>query len=362
MKYKEDWEQTKLRFEALWENEIIDRCCVAVKAKKNGSKFDYEKYKRPETHEELVSYYTDVERVLERNIAEFESTYYAGEALPIIYPSWGDSGYALYCNSDFEYTGRTAWYKQTIKDRNKDEIGFNKNPEIFNNHKKFIQSISKEAKGKFLMAAPDYIGNLDGLINLRGTEDTIMDMMDEPDIIKNEIKIMMDGVKQNGEEFFKIINDSCDGGSAFAWYNTWAKGKHNLVQCDFSAMISPAMFEEFVLPDLTETCQWLDCPVYHFDGQEQIRHLDMILSVKEIKMIQWTNVAGQPSKFEFIPTLKKIQQAGKGLLLFAEANETEKILSELSPKGLYINCTSEEMTQDEADEYIRKVEKLTKIN
>ncbi len=360
MLYKENWEQTKERFNALWENEVIDRCCIAIKAFKNDSDYDAEKYARPLEHNELVSYYTDVERVLERNTADFKSSYYAGEALPILYPTWGDSGYALYANAEYKYHGNTTWFTPVIKDWETDKIAIDKNTEIIKKHVEFVKQIAKEAKGKFLMSAPDYIGNLDALINLRGPEETIMDLIDEPEVIKKGIKTMTEAVKTIGSDFFKIINEACDGGSGFAWYNTWAKGRHNLVQCDFSAMISPAMFEEFVLPDLSEICEWLDCPVYHLDGQEQIRHLDMILSVKKIKMIQWTNVAGQPDKLNFIPVFKRIQAAGKGLLIFANAKETEVLLSELSPKGLYINYNGDDMTEDEANDFIKRVEKMTK--
>ena len=30
MRYKEDWEKAKARFEAFWNHEIVDRCCISV--------------------------------------------------------------------------------------------------------------------------------------------------------------------------------------------------------------------------------------------------------------------------------------------------------------------------------------------
>ena len=132
-----------------------------------------------------------------------------------------------------------------------------------------------------------------------------------------------------------------------------------MLQCDLSVMISPQMFEEFVLPELEETAAWLDYSAYHLDGQEQIRHLDMILSVKKINMIQWTPVVGQPCTSEFIPVLKKIQKAGKGLILMPHIWEVEKLLSELSPKGLYLIIRDVE-SETEAEELIKKVGKMTK--
>ncbi len=46
-----------------------------------------------------------------------------------------------------------------------------------------------------------------------------------------------------------------------------------MLQCDFAYMISPQMFERFVLPDLTACCEALEHGFYHLDGKGQIRHL-----------------------------------------------------------------------------------------
>jgi len=361
MLYKENWKQSKQRFNALWENEVIDRCCVAVKASRKGISCQQEldkKFARPLTHEALLQYYTDPERVLERHVAEFENTYYAGEALPVLYPSWGDSGCAIYFNCCYKYVGNTAWFFPTIANWEKDALTFDENAELLGSHQKFIRYLAEQAKGKFLLSSPDYFGNTDALINLRGTENTLTDMVDEPQLFKSCLKMIKSAVKSVSNSFYDTIMPSCDGGSAIAWYNTWAQGRHGLVQCDFSAMISPRMFEELILPDLEESCNGLDCAVYHLDGEEQLRHLDMILSVKNLKMIQWTNVAGKPSVLNYIPAFRKIQKAGKGLLLFADMKEVETLLSELSPKGLFINA-GWAPTQEVADEFVDKVARLT---
>ena len=75
-------------------------------------------------------------------------------------------------------------------------------------------------------------------------------------------------------------------------------------------------------------------------------------------MIQWTNVAGKPPVTDFIPVFKRIQKAGKGLLLFANFKQTEILLSELSSKGLYIIAGWAE-SEEEADAFVRKVKSLT---
>ena len=47
MYYKDDWDIVKKRFEALWNGEVIDRCCIAVTAPRKGCEdfFDMSEHK-----------------------------------------------------------------------------------------------------------------------------------------------------------------------------------------------------------------------------------------------------------------------------------------------------------------------------
>lgn len=62
---------------------------------------------------------------------------------------------------------------------------------------------------------------------------------------------------------------------------------------------------------LDRTCQWLDRAIYHLDGMEQIRHIDALMSVKKLDMIQWTQVDGQPDLTHNFDSLKKIRKPEK---------------------------------------------------
>jgi len=135
----------------------------------------------------------------------------------------------------------------------------------------------------------------------------------------------------------------------------WADGKLQQLQADLSVMISPELFEAFVLPDLDEACNWLDYSIYHLDGQEQIRHLDMLLSIRKLNAIQWTHVAGQPEITRFIPVFQRIQSAGKGLILFPESlRQAEELHDVLKPQGLYLITSTG--GESEANAYLRLVE------
>ena len=140
--------------------------------------------------------------------------------------------------------------------------------------------------------------------------------------------------------------------------NLWCPGKWYPLQCDFSAMISPEMFETFVAPYLREQCRWLDHSIYHWDGPGQIPHLEILLDIPELDGIQWTPGAGNPdvASPKWFPLYERIQQKGKLLVLLGvAANDVERVLQELSPKGLLISAYCE--SENEARELLRKTKK-----
>jgi len=131
-------------------------------------------------------------------------------------------------------------------------------------------------------------------------------------------------------------------------------GRFATIQCDFSYLMSPAQAREFVIPAIAEEASSLDHCIYHYDGKEALGHLDDILSIKEIDVIQWVPGDGQPRSIEWMDLLKKIQKAGKGLQIYDWTNqEIIEHFKDLSPEGVFY-CT-EASSQKEADELIKTI-------
>ncbi len=121
---------------------------------------------------------------------------------------------------------------------------------------------------------------------------------------------------------------------------------------DELALISPQMFREFFLDDIVAQVNWLDHSLFHLDGPDCIRHLDILLEIPKLNGIQWVPGARYKSMLEWVPLLRKIQQAGKLVQIGVQANEVEPLLRELSPKGLMLDTYC--ATEDEAKDLLRK--------
>jgi len=102
------------------------------------------------------------------------------------------------------------------------------------------------------------------------------------------------------------------------------------------------MFEKFVVPEIRETGKYLDYIIWHLDGPEEIKHLDALLSLSEIKAFQIVSGTGKPpcASSLWVPLMQKIQK--KGRLVYAYASDKEELATladSLVHESLFIECS-----------------------
>lgn len=349
MQYIQNWEKVKERFNAFWQNDIVDRCCVSVTAPKAGAQ--YKQFDKSD----LMKYWTDPEAVLERHENYFENTYFGCEAVPRVWVNLGPGITAAYLGCNVELTPSTIWFSPFIKDWENDNYQFNEKSKWWEITKNLTKELARAGKDKFLVSITDLSGVSDIMCHMRGTEEFCIDMVEEPDSVKKARDYILKEWYRCYDELYDIARDTTEGSAH--WLNTWAPGKHMILQCDLCTMLSPKMFEEFFLPEIQDQCKKIEYPMYHLDGPEEIKHLDMILSIPELKAIQWVPLPGKGDVREWMPLFKRIQRAGKGLYFAVgpwygtSYKDIEYILQELSPKGLFID------TACETEEEVRWLEK-----
>ncbi len=354
MRFVEDWDKRRVRLEALWAREVIGRPCVAFAVPRDGCP-PAPQIAPAESDAERERRAYDAAFQHERNIERFSRTFFAGDAFPSHFPNFGTAGHAKYFRGcRYHFSPGTVWYDPTLAD---DEApvyeGMNG---MLARELQLMEALSALCKDDYLLAMPDNCGVLDALAHLRGSERLLTDMHDRPEWIDETMKTLCSGMMDGTGRIFAAAAPACDGGSAQGWMGTWSAGRHLQLQVDCSVMLSPKQFERFALPELTRLARWLDQAVYHLDGQEQIRHLPCILSVPNIRMIQWTPVDGQPKTSAFLPVLQQIQAAGRGLVLMPQKEELPALLEGLAPGGVIYNVRGVQ-TQAEAADVMAFVER-----
>ena len=185
--------------------------------------------------------------------------------------------------------------------------------------------------GSLTVGFTDLGGNLDILASLRATQQVLIDLSDSPEEVarlSGEITRLWLGYY---DSLHAVIGPG--GRGTWPWAPIWSPGRCYMLQSDFSYMISPQMFERFVMPDLHACCEALDHAFYHLDGRGQIPHLDCLLSLKKLNGIQWVPGDGAPPPEKWLPLLRRIRDGGKRCQIYVTPEGARTIVRELGGRG-----------------------------
>ncbi len=360
MYYKDDWEKAKERLTALWDMEILDRCCVSVAAPRDG-KTNVHIFAKgecdPGDPKDVEDYWMNPERIWKRNVARLEQCYFGGESLPLVMPNFGTSGHCVYYGARYNLREDTIWFDPVVKDLEEKQWRYDRDNAFYRRQREIVRFLAEKGKGNYLLSMPDNCGTLDAIGHLHGSSETLMDMYDCPEALSASVEEINKGWVDAAETFYRLTKDCNEGGGCVGWMDLWAPGRCAQMQCDMSVMFSPDLYREFALPELKKQMEWQEYPVYHLDGKEQINHLTHLLGLEQLMMIQWTNVDGQETPAHFIPALQRMQKAGKRILVMTPAADIPALMENLSSRGLYLHTYAD--SKEEADRIIRYVEKNT---
>jgi hypothetical protein len=190
----------------------------------------------------------------------------------------------------------------------------------------------------------DMGGVMDILASFRTTDRLLYDLYDCPEEVARCCGDITQAWLRYYDEAHKIAG-ATGRGTSF-WAPLLCKGRGYMLQCDFSAMISPKMFEKFELDNLTTLCNSLDYAFYHLDGPGAVRHLDTLLSIKSLKGIQWVPGSGCPGHHNWLPLLKRIRDGGKLCQIYVSPTNALLIDREIGGKGFVFYIVPEEPFTD----------------
>jgi len=314
--YREDMDDVRQRLTTWWQGGDIGRPALAVTAP------------RAKPIEEIPALPEPPGWVTDYSTSNFEyrvnlaaraciDRYYLGEAVPYVAPDLGPNCLALYLGATGVEMPGTVWFRPCIEDPAQARFAVDEDNFYWRYTLCLTEAFLCVGREKFLLQFPDLIEGLDTLAGLRSTERLLLDLIERPEWVQSSLRQITELYFYYYEALYARIHDEV-GGSVF-WM--WAPGRLAKLQCDFSAMISPAMFGEFMVPVLREMCARIPYTIYHWDGPGAIPHHDHLLSIPDLKVIQWTAGAGaEPGAHQrWWPLYHKTIEAGKGMYVLAES-------------------------------------------
>ena len=168
----------------------------------------------------------------------------------------------------------------------------------------------------------------------RDSQNLCYDLYDYPEEVRLAADKAIDDFQMLYDHFDSMLKSKNQ--LSVNWMEIPSFGKIHIPSCDFSSMISRKQFIDFCLPVLQKEVKPMTHNIYHLDGKDCSRHLDIILEVPEIQAIQWVQGAGNKPIMQWVPLIKKIQSAGKSVVIDLEPDELEDFISSVKPEGILL--------------------------
>ncbi len=349
LKWKPDWDVAKQHFTEWWNARGL---VLLVRAPLSEPREATPPI--PET-DDLEASWTDPTIRLRRAEGNMAGTYYGGDNFPYFDTQIGPGSLGTFLGATPHFAPTTVWYEPCIADPDTyGDIEFDPSNHWFRVHMGLIEAGLRSANGRYLVGIPDVIENIDTLAAMRDNEAMLFDLIERPAWVIEKIAQINRAYFQAFDLMYERVKDE-EGGNAYAAFGIWGPGKTAKVQCDFSCMISPQMFREFVVPSLTEQCEWLDYSLYHLDGTTAVQHLDALLEIEALNGIQWTPQAGKPGGADpvWYDIYKRVLAAGKCVHVSGHIQQLRPLLDALGTEGVYYGTWAKD--PDEAQKLVQSV-------
>lgn len=354
--YKPDFGQTMQRMNAFWERELLDRPLVQFLGLK----------KPPEQcvavptsqHATADERWLDIDYQVALTQATLANGLYPGDTLPLALPLLGPEIFGAFYGCPLHFSDvETCWSDPILHDwRQLDQIRLDWDNFYFKKLVEYSDALVEAGRGKWLTGMSDWHVGSDALATLCDPQNLAQDLLQHPAEVKTLLKRINADYFAVYDFFYTRLRAA--GLPITSWTPLVADGKYYILQCDFTIMVSQAMYREFFLEGLRSECQFLDRSIYHLDGPGALRHLDDILAIPELDALQWVPGAGNEGFERWVWVYQKAQRAGKGIQVNCYVHELEAIMAHLDPHGLYLvvmDCPSLEV----AEAIIKRLEKWT---
>ena len=273
-----------------------------------------------------------------------ESTLY-GDTLPFTGISMGVGCMAAFLGCEPVFADDTTWMNPIVDE----SVGISSlgrltyDPDNFwwAEHLRETGKLAKLCRDEgFIVTIPDILENFDILGLLCGSQNMCYYLMDEPELVADYINQIDDLYFEYFDRLYDLIKD--EGGGNGSLFNIWSEKRTLKIQCDVAVFLSPKQFDDLVIPSFEKQLSRIDNSLYHLDGPDAIRYLDSILTLKNLKALQFTPGDGNPppEKEIWYPIYDKVRAAGKSIWVYATGDDpiddSRKLIERYGTAGVYL--------------------------
>jgi hypothetical protein len=218
----------------------------------------------------------------------------------------------------------------------------------FRKYMEFGQALVATANGRFPVSHAAELGPSDLHAVLRGHNESIMDLIDEPEKSGELLWRLGEIFRDITEEFWNRV-PLFHGGYFDAQYSLWSPGPIIRMQEDATAVFSPALYRKFVQPVDRMLAGHFAGSFIHLHSTSMFL-LEAFLEIEEIKCFEINHDVCGPPLDDMVPYFQRVQKARRPLLIRGSFNPREMrlVLDSLEPRGLFLNIMVNTMQEVEA--------------
>jgi hypothetical protein len=210
------------------------------------------------------------------------------------------------------------------------------------------------SQGRYVVGISDLHGNYDILAALRDPMQLCLDLVDCPELVVAAGRKIATAFALGFERLYAKV--AAAGFGSTTWTPMYHPGRAYVPSSDFWCMVSRRVAEEWILPDVLTEMASLERSIFHLDGPQALRHLDLLLDLPQLNAVQWVYGAGRGPAARWIDVYRRIRAAGKSIELIAlDAGDALAVIDAVGVEGVWVRVETPFASVDEAEGFIRTV-------
>jgi hypothetical protein len=339
--WKPDLEQCMDRVQAWFEQQVIDR--PPVRFHRHNAEYERGNSLDPKRWPTLKERWFDVDYQLDCFEKASGAAAFQAETFPVFWPNLGPNAYAAFYAGALHFDEVTSWYEPVLGGL--DDLGILQTDPLQSAYFKKLEELTRAAlersQGCYFVGYTDLHPSLDCIAAWRGATALCLDLAESPEQLAPLVDLSVRDFHRIFDHFDALLKEWNQ--PSVTWMGIPSCGKLHIPSCDFASMIRPSHFEAFSVPQLRRELVGMDHVIYHLDGKGVARHLETLLAFPEIQAIQWVQGVGEDAPIlQWLPLLKRIQAAGKSIIVDLQLSELEAFIGAMRPEGVFLCLGTDE--------------------
>jgi len=340
-KYKHNWDDAYARVMRWWRCEETDRPVIFSSVPKSKEQRNNDlHWISPKNAEEAARFDLDINVKLNNARCSLENTLFPAESAPNTHAAFA-SLLGLLCvqaggRLGYDPQYGTAWLLEEPDLYSRPVPDVNAPCEALDVVLTYIKRAHETFGFDIVLGANPMIDPLSTLSMMRGSENFLMDLIDQPEMIKRWAAAL-GALYRKAVESYRETRAALGRREDMNWTSAWAPGDMDTLESDISVMLSPEMFREFALPEAEYEASFFDYSLWHLDGSGQFKHLDDILAIPGLNGIQYVDEKKR-DPLQFADVWKKILARGKSIIFSCDWHYCPALAKELGSKGVAFGC------------------------